>query len=54
MFWVDVRMLKKEYVFVERLFSYTAGSGSGTGDIYSVDVFKLFLLYGFYVRMVKA
>lgn len=41
-FWVDVRMLKKDYVFVEHLISYTTGSGSSTGDIYSVDVLNYF------------
>lgn len=41
-FWVDVRKLKKDYVFVERLISYSAGSGSETGDIYSIDVLNNF------------
>lgn len=41
-FWVDVRKLKKDYVFVERLISYSNGSGSETGDIYSIDVLNNF------------
>lgn len=41
-FWVDVRKLKKSYVFVERLISYRNGSGSQTGDIYSIDVLNNF------------
>lgn len=41
-FWVDVRKLKKEYVFVERVISYTDGAGSETGDIYSIDVLNYF------------
>lgn len=41
-FWVDVRKLKKDYVFVERIISYTNGSGSKTGDIYSIDVLNYF------------
>ena len=41
-FWVDVRKLKKEYVYTERMISYTNGSGSETGDIYSIDVLNNF------------
>lgn len=41
-FWVDIRMLKKEYVIVEHLTTYTTGSGSTTGDIYSVDILNYF------------
>lgn len=41
-FWVDVRKLKKEYVYVERLISYINGSGSSTGEIYSIDVLNNF------------
>jgi hypothetical protein len=41
-FWVDVRKLKKNYVFVERIISYRNGSGSKTGDLYSIDVLNNF------------
>lgn len=41
-FWVDVRKLKKNYVFVERVISYTTGSGSKTGELYSIDVLNSF------------
>lgn len=41
-FWLDVRKIKKEYVYTERLISYTHGSGSKTGDIYSIDVLDHF------------
>ena len=41
-FWVDVRKLKKEYVFVERVISYSTGSGSETGELYSIDVLNSF------------
>lgn len=41
-FWVDVRKLKKEYVFVERVISYSKGSGSETGELYSIDVLNNF------------
>lgn len=41
-FWVDVRKIKKNYVFVERLISYVNGSGSQTGDIYSIDILNNF------------
>ena len=41
-FWVDVRKLKKDYVFVERITTYWNGSDAQTGDIYSIDVLNNF------------
>ena len=41
-FWVDVRKLKKDYVSVKRVTSYTNGSGSKTGELYSIDVLNNF------------
>lgn len=41
-FWVDIRKLKTNYVFVERLISYVNGSGSKTGEIYSINVLNNF------------
>lgn len=41
-FWVDIRKLKKDYVYVERVSSYTDGSGSKTGELYSIDVLNSF------------
>ena len=41
-FWVDVRKVKKDYVYTERLISYVNGSGSKTGDIYSIDILNYF------------
>ena len=41
-FWVDIRKLKKDYVYTERVISYTTGSDSETGDIYSIDVLNNF------------
>jgi hypothetical protein len=41
-FWVDVRKLKKKYVFSEHVISYRNGSGSQTGDLYSIDVLNNF------------
>lgn len=41
-FWVDVRQLKKDYVYIERVISYTTGSGSKTGELYSIDVLNNF------------
>lgn len=41
-FWVDIRKIQKQYVFVERLISYTEGAGSSTGEIYSIDILKDF------------
>ena len=41
-FWVDIRKLKKEYVYVERVISYTTGIGSEAGDIYSINVLNNF------------
>lgn len=41
-FWVDVRKLKKSYVSVERVNSYRNGSGSKTGELYSINVLNNF------------
>lgn len=41
-FWVDVRNIKQQYVFTERVISYTTGSGSETGELYSIDILKNF------------
>ena len=41
-FWVDVRKIKKNYVYVERVISYTTGSGSETGELYSIDILNNF------------
>lgn len=41
-FWVDIRKIKREYVFVERVISYTEGSGSETGELYSIDILNSF------------
>lgn len=41
-FWVDVRKIKKQYVFVERVISYGDGSDSETGELYSIDILKDF------------
>lgn len=41
-FWVDIRKLKKDYVYTERVISYINGSGFETGDIYSIDVLNNF------------
>lgn len=41
-FWVDIRKIQKQYVFVEPLISYTEGAGSSTGEIYSIDILKDF------------
>lgn len=41
-FWVDVRKLNKDYVRTVRVNSYTTGSGSSTGDLYSIDVLNYF------------
>ena len=41
-FWVDVRNIKKQYVFTERVISYTTGSGSSTGELYSIDILNSF------------
>ena len=41
-FWVDVRKVKSKYVFVERVISYTTGSGSETGELYSIDILNYF------------
>lgn len=41
-FWVDIRKIKTDYVFEERLISYSTGSGSKTGNIYSIDILNYF------------
>lgn len=41
-FWVDIRNLKKDYVYIERVISYTDGFGSSTGELYSIDVLNNF------------
>jgi hypothetical protein len=41
-FWVDVRKLKTDYVVVKRVSSYRNGSGSRSGELYSIDVLKSF------------
>lgn len=41
-FWVDVRRVKKDYIWTERVSSYTTGSGSTTGELYSIDVLNYF------------
>ena len=41
-FWVDIRKLKTEYVYRERVISYSTGSGSETGELYSIDVLNNF------------
>lgn len=41
-FWVDVRKLEKKYVYVERIISYTTGSDTQTGELYSIDVLNNF------------
>lgn len=41
-FWVDVRKIKKQYVFVEHVISYGDGSDSETGELYSIDILKDF------------
>lgn len=41
-FWVDVRKLKKDYVSVERVTSYSTGTDSKTGELYSIDVLNNF------------
>ena len=41
-FWVDIRQLKKDYVYIERVISYSTGSGSKTGELYSIDVLNNF------------
>lgn len=41
-FWVDIRKIQKHYVFIERVTSYTTGSGSETGELYSIDILKNF------------
>lgn len=41
-FWVDIRNIKKQYVFIERVISYSTGSGSKTGELYSIDILNNF------------
>ena len=41
-FWVDVRKLKEDYVIVKRVTSYTTGSGSKNGELYSINVLNNF------------
>lgn len=41
-FWVDIRKLKKDYVRIVRVSSYTTGSGSSTGELYSIDALNNF------------
>ena len=41
-FWVDVRKLKRSYVYSEHVISYSTGTGSETGDLYSIDVLNNF------------
>ena len=41
-FWVDVRKIKKNYVYTERVSSYVSGPGSETGELYSIDILKNF------------
>lgn len=41
-FWVDVRKLKKNYVYIERVGSYVEGPGSETGELYSINVLNNF------------
>lgn len=41
-FWVDVRKVKPDFIRVERLISYVTGSGSKTGEIYSIDILNYF------------
>lgn len=41
-FWVDIRQLKKEYVYIIPVISYSKGSGSERGELYSIDVLNSF------------
>lgn len=41
-FWVDIRKLKKDYISIERVTSYTEGSDSETGELYSINVLNNF------------
>lgn len=41
-FWVDIRKLKKNYVYIERVGSYVEGPGSETGELYSINVLNNF------------
>lgn len=41
-FWVDIRKLKKDYVYIEHVSSYVNGPGSQTGELYSIDVLNNF------------
>ena len=41
-FWVDIRKIKKDYVLVRRVSSYSDGSGSKAGELYSIDILNNF------------
>ena len=41
-FWVDVRNIKKDYVYTESVISYTNGSGSKAGKLYSINILNNF------------
>jgi len=41
-FWVDIRKLKSDYVRTVHVNSYTTGSGSKAGELYSIDVLDSF------------
>lgn len=41
-FWVDIRKLDKDYVRTVRVSSYTTGSDSKTGELYSIDILNYF------------
>ena len=41
-FWVDVRKVKTDYIFIEPLISYVSGPGSERGEIYSIDILNYF------------
>lgn len=41
-FWVDVRKIKKDYIRITRVTSYTTGSGSSTGELYDINILNYF------------
>lgn len=41
-FWVDIRKLNPDYVRTVHVSSYTTGSSSSTGDLYSINVLNYF------------
>ena len=41
-FWVDVRKIKKDYIRIVRVITYTTGSGSKTGQLYDIDILNSF------------